>query len=430
MLSVSIGVLSSLYSEVFLYLSISLFSFLVVLFLLITKTESSITFLAYLLLISLFFIPGFSLGGIGLRLDDVITIFLTLFILISIYKKSNDMYSPINKTIFAYTSYVISITIIGVFLDNLPSFLIFYSIKEVQYFVYFFSFIFVMKNKWNRDNFNKIFMCLSLLTMAWGGYQLLFDASVGFYGIGLISETSSSQSGGVFFLISIFFLYLINSEYKFKKRVVYFILFLGSIGMLFATISRTAILAFAISYVIYLGFTIFRMSTKRIIISVYTLTLVAPVLYLILKGYLERILFRISHIDTGANVREEKWSYLLSHGTNFDFLFGGGRGFAQTITGGTTLSVDSQYVRNILEVGYIGSALFITVIIAIVIFALRNIKKHYAESLFLILITCGFLVMSVTHEVFLVTIQASFFWTLIGAFVGKVIYDNKLLRHL
>lgn len=427
-LSLTIGALSSLYSERFLIISIALILFSISLFFLITKTETSVSILAYLMLTSLFFIPGFSLAGIGLRLDDVITIFLTLFILISVYKKSNYMYTPINKLIFVYACYVMSVTVIGISLNDLPSFLMFYSIKEVQYFVYFFSFIFVMKSKWNRENFNRIFMGLSLITMAWGAYQLLFDASVGFYGIGLISETSSSQSGGVFFLISIFFLYLINSEYRLKQRVYYYILLLGSIGMLFATISRTAIMAFLITYAIYIGFTLFRMSAKRIIISAYTLILTSPVIYFVLKDYLERIFFRMGHIDTGANVREQKWSYLLSHGSDFDLIFGGGRGFVQTITGGTTLAADSQYVRNFLEIGYIGSALFAIVIIGIVIFAFKNMKNHYAESLYLILITCGFMIMSVTHEVFLVTIQASFFWLLIGAFVGKIIYDKKFLK--
>lgn len=420
-----VGTLSSLYSYSFFYFFASLFIFGVVVFQLSYKTEKTTIFLAFLLLIALFLIPGVSLGGIGFRLDDGIVVLLGLVILHAIYKGSGNLSTPINKFIIIYVTYMLLITFVNILFNDLPLFLGLFAIKEFQYFIYFFAFVYIMKSTWCRENFTKTFLWSALISMIWGAYQLLFDAGVGFYGIGLMSETSSSQSGGAFYLISMFFLYLINYEHRFWHRVLYFILFCWSAGMVFATVSRTAILALGISYVVYLGFTVFRMSAKRIIISVYVLALASPALYFILKDYLEKIFHRLQNIDSGASYRANKWENLLSYSSDLGKVFGEGRGFAQTITGSLTLAIDSQYVRNILELGYVGSILFILIMLSIFIFAFRNIKKYYGESLFLILITCGFLVMSVTHEVFLVTIQASIYWILVGAFVGKIVHDKK-----
>lgn len=419
---------SSLYPKQMLYfIPISIITF-ALLFLFITKTSAMVKIFTTLLLISLFLFPSVTVAGVGLRIEDFITVFLTLFLVYLLFNDYSSVMTPINKPIFYYISYVVIITVVHVLINNLSSIYLFFAIKELQYLIYFFAFVYVMKYEWFRVNFKKMFLWLSVVTMLWVAYQLVFNASVGFYGVGLISETGSSQSGGVFFLISMFFLYQININHKWKPRITYFIMFIGSAGMLFVTMSRTAIMAFGVVYAIYLLFILFRLSTKRLLISGYLITLASPLIYLLIKDEIARVIQRINVIDQSTNTRVDKWNYLLSYVSDLGYIFGEGRGFAQTMTGGLTLGTDSQYVRNIMELGYVGSFLFIIVILSIFIFAFRNLKKFYGESLFIILITCGFMVMSVTHEVFLVTIQASFYWTLIGAFVGKIIYDKKM-RH-
>ncbi|MFC4389152.1 O-antigen ligase family protein [Gracilibacillus marinus] len=424
-IALTIGVSASIYSTSFFFLAILtiIAAFLVIL--MITKTENTMVFLVTLLLISLFLIPGFSVAGIGVRLDDAIVICLAMLVIVMFIKESQNIQTPINKWIIIYCIYVMSITLINIILNNLSLIYMFYFIKEVQYFIYFFAFVYVMKNKWFRKKFKNILLFLILLSMGWGFYQLLFDASVGYYGIGLVSVTASSQTGGVYFLISIFSLYLINTEKTLRRRVFYFILFMSSSGLLFATISRTAILAFVLTYVVYLFFMLFRMSVRRVLIWVYVTLMAAPLIYLVIKDYLPSISERLGRMDEGANTRTAKWDYLLSFSSDIGAIFGEGRGFVQTITGGLTLSADSQYIRNILELGYIGSALFLFIILSLLIFAFKNMKSFYGESLFLILSTCGFLIMSITHEVFLVTIQASFYWVLVGIFVGKIIHRKK-----
>lgn len=424
--SVAIGVCVSFFPKESLYIiPISLVSF-GLLFVFIVKTEKMIKFFSISLLASLFLFPSVSVGGIGLRVDDFIVVLLSLFLVYLLLNNYNSIHTPINKLIFYYIIYVLLITITQILINNLSTIYLLFAIRELQYLIYFFSFVYIMKYEWFRENFKRLFLCLSIITMVWVLYQLAFNANVGFYGTGLISESGSSQSGGVFFIISMFFLYLININYKLKERTLYFLLFIGSAGMLITTMSRTAIMAFGVVYFIYLIFTLFRLSTKRIIITIYATALASPLVYFLVKDEIEGILHRMNAISGGTNTRLLKWEYLLSYVSDLGFVFGEGRGFAQTMTGGLTLGTDSQYVRNVMELGYVGSVLFILLILSILVFAFRHLKTFYGESLFIILITCGFMVMSITHEVFLVTMQASFYWTLIGAFVGKIINDKKV----
>lgn len=425
LISLIIGLLSSYYPKMSLYAISAMVLTSVISFAFIVKTEKTMKFLTTILLVGLFMVPGFSVGNIGLRIDDFITVPLTLFLVYLLFRDIESIDTPINKFIFFYITYVLLITITQITINDLDGIYIFFAIKEFQYLVYFFTFVYIMKFEWFRINFKKMFLWLSAATMMWVVYQLIFDANAGFYGTGLISESGSSQSGGVFFLISMFFLYMININQKLKLRVIYFILFLASAGMLFTTISRTAILAFTITYCVYLLFVLFRLSALRVLIFTYTMVIASPFIYFLIKDEIERIIYRMSAVADGSSGRVAKWEYLLSYVSDMGMVFGEGRGFAQTMTGGLTLGTDSQYVRNIMELGYIGSALFLLLITSILIFALKNMKRFYGESLFIILITCGFMIMSVTHEVYLVTIQASFFWMLIGAFVGKIVHTNK-----
>ncbi|MCP1154172.1 hypothetical protein NKS27_17415 [Peribacillus frigoritolerans] len=420
-----IGVASSFYTYNFFVLFLGIFIFSTLLFLMAAKTEKTVSNLTIIMISSLFLLPSYSVAGFGLRLEDFIVVILGIFMLFVFFRKYVEIETSFNKWIFAFTIYVFLISIINIVFNNLNPVYLFYYLKEVQYFIYFFVLLYATRYAKFRIKFIKLLLIMSLVTMAWGAYQLLFNNTVGYYGIGVLSETSSSQSGGLYFLISVFFLYMINITKRNIKRTVYFLLFIGSVGLVLATVSRTAIMALTVVYPLYMIFTIFRIKAIRVVIWLYVIILTSPILYWLLRDYLYTITERLSRIDSGSSIRSRKWEWILSYGSDLGFVFGEGRGFAQTVTGGFTLGTDSQYVRNILELGAVGTTLFMFIILGLLFFAFKNLKSMYAESLFIILVTVGFLVMSVTHEVFLVTIQASMFWILMGGFVGLIIHAKK-----
>ncbi|MBB5174559.1 hypothetical protein [Texcoconibacillus texcoconensis] len=246
----------------------------------------------------------------------------------------------------------------------------------------------------------------------------------GFYGIGTISEGASSQSGGLFLVISLLFLYQSSIHVKNKLKLYFLFCSIISMFLTLATVSRTAISAMLIVLIIYILYKLL-FSKLNLIYTFTSMVVVATCSLLVFKyftpilEYVERRL--VSGFDSGANTRQNKWDRLLSESDNIGLVFGNGKGFTQTLTGGFTLSADSQFVRLILEVGYIGLVLWFIPIILLITFALVHLKRYTSESLSIILLILAFLIMSVTHEVFLVTIQASIFWIMISLFIGIIL---------
>lgn len=424
LLVIPLGVSVSYYPRATLAGALAIFITVIIMTRMVSQRDQTLSKLINLLMMNLFLIPGINISGISFRLDDYIAIFLTigLFLLLVNNKYKNAGQLLIN-ILFIYLGYSFFITLINIIFNDLNLILILYFIKEIQYFIYFFVIYYLAKNHENfQNNFKKYFLISALITIGWGIIQLVTGNIIGYYGIGIISVSAPSQSGIVLFLISLFLFYMSLIEKNKIKTYFLTVASLASIALTFATISRTAISVLLGIILLYLFISLFRRwNFKKILIGLYFFILVSPVGIILIGdelGY--SIIERFSRFSQGASGRMGFWQGFLSHSNNLGLIFGNGKGFMQEIVGTFTLKADSQYVRLILEVGIIGLIFWILLIVSILLFATKHLRTHYYDSLFLILLTISFIVVGITQEGYLVTIQGSLYWILTGYFIGNI----------
>lgn len=366
--------------------------------------------------------PKISVGGISLRLDDAVAIYIGIFLLGLLFQKKLEK-QPIFRQIVFYLIYCSILTGAYMFFDGLNMFYVFYFLKEIQYFLYFFFFLYICsKSEQQSDVMIRTLRLSAIVTCIWGLFQLATGKMAGFYGVGLIGESGSSQSGGAFFLITLFFLYL----YEKNKQKFDGLLILVSMTLTLFTVSRTAVFALTVSVIVYFLIKLLtvRIKATSIVKGVYFIffsSILSILVYKLLpSNRTDGIIGRFGNVSGGSETRVNKWELLMQHADLNVQLFGHGKGFAQVVTGGTTLSTDSQYIRLLLEVGFLGIILWSIVIGTIFYIAFKHFKSNKNEAIFLMLSTVGFLVMSITHEVFIVTIQASVYWILVGIMIGII----------
>ncbi|MGD6900485.1 O-antigen ligase family protein [Bacillus infantis] len=426
-LSLIIGILSSYYNQLFLVTSAGFVLGLLTMAFLFKMTQKTLSILSVSLLISLFLIPSFSFGNIGLRVDDFIVIFISLALFFVFLKYKNFKMSAILKWLFVYLTYSFIISAVYILSGELKPIYMLFFIKEIQYFVYFLVFYYLALNK-NGFSYTvrKTMLFVSLLTIGWGTYQLITGKIVGYYGIGIISVSAPSQSGVVLMLMSIFLLYMSLTTKKKSNSLFLTLTMFLSIAMTFATISRTAILILCLLLALYVTISMFnRWNIKKVLIAVYIAALMIPLSYFLVDKLVMSVLERFSRFAEGANGRIGFWKGFLSHSDLLGYIFGNGKGFMQVIVGTFTLKADSQYIRLVLEVGIIGLILWTILIGSILIFSLKNLKNNYYDSLFLLIMTIGFILIGVTQEGYLVAIQGSLYWILTGFFIGKISRQNE-----
>jgi len=427
-----VGIVTSVY----LTLNVGLLSIPIVLtlflFLLaITNYRKASVFVGLALISSIMLIPKIKYAGINLRFDDYVSLFIAFLLIVILFiiryeERTITSAKGIITLIIFYLTYCSLFTAIQLLLNNLNPLFLLYLVKEIQYFLYFF-FVLIICTKYSADeNLIKWFTYLSIATVAWGIYQFIFT-SRGYYGIGMISEPASSQSGGAFFTISLFFLYL----YELKRKYLYGLFFLLSVWLTFATVSRAAMVALVFVLILYILRLIFV--NRRKILTIYLMSCFAVSSFFFFPWIKSNSLYqkfyeRINTIDEGSNFRMYIWQSRLSTYDLFDLIFGRGKGYTQTFSKGFTLAADSQYVRLLLEIGIIGLVLWLVVIFSILFFAVKHYRTSKPESMFIILFTLGYLVMSITHEVFMVAIQGSLYWIMISLMLSKIIVVQNRLK--
>ncbi|TCP24918.1 O-antigen ligase [Scopulibacillus darangshiensis] len=429
--SISIGVLSVYGTMDFFIIGISLFISVLFFVFTVVKRNKMLSLFSQFLILSLILIPGISLSGIGFRLDDFIVIFLTLGLIFTfVYGRKRALNAPpIIKWVFAYLIYSLFISLVRVVFDHLQSIYLLFFIKEIQYFIYFIAFYYLARNKEGfSSKVRKTFFIASLITILWGLFQLVTGNIRGYYGIGIISVQNPSQSGVVFFIITIFLMYMSSTA---EKRSHSLFLSVGSCIsaiLTVATISRTATLVLIVTFLLYLFISLCRKkwNYKKIFIAIYLSSAIIPLGYKLFATLGTSIFDRFSRIEEGTDTRLNHWGNYLSHSDTIGYIFGNGKGFMQVIVGSFTLQADNQYVRLLVEVGVVGLILWIILIGSIILFCFVNFKRNYTDALFLLLFTFGFIIFGMTQEAYLVAIQGSLYWILTGFFIGKMLRQNDL----
>ena len=403
--------------------SLALASAFLVLTWIFTQGSRAVGILSLGLIISLFLIRSTSIGGANIRADDIITILLGICMpLIWRHVSKNKLTS----LIVFYLIYCIGISVVHLGFSGLRPFYMLYLIKEIQYFLYFFVFYYLSVTGSFEEKAFRWIRYLSVLTMLWGIFQLLSGSAYGYYGIGIISSTAPSHSGVMFLFITIFFIFDMERTKIKRHKWWCAIAAITSSLLTVATISRVSIVVMVTTWILYFLISLVnrRITAKRVIFSIYLIALGSPFSYFLLGSMAQRIIDRLNRTSTGADIRMEHWERFIGSSGSLGLWFGNGKGFMQVITGTLTLGADNQYVRNILEIGVVGTLIWLLIPMFLLFFAFKRRKSNYEYSLLLTLLTAGFLTLGITHEVFLVSIQASLFWIFVGIALGKMNRDT------
>lgn len=414
----------------FMYIGLGLSSlFSIGIFILcLYQNMNTIRTFVLLMVMSIFLTPSLDIFGTSLRFEDFLVIFVTIALTVRLFFK-DVINNKLTRFINYYILLSVIVTVLHYFTGDIKPIYFLFLLKEIQFFIYFYVFMFAALYIEKLENqIYKILFLMGIINIAWGLYQIIFGAK-GYYGIGIINTSAPSQSGGVFLIITLFMLFYKNYIDK-KWQPIVLILTIVSGLLTVATISRTALLALSVTLFLYYLFKLVIVKKTKIInLLIYMVSCLVASLLAFKINLFEKVLHRVGQIDSGASIRTNKWNKLIEQAnpSGFEWLFGQGKGYTQELTGGLTLAADSQYVRLLLEIGIVGVIFWASIVVYLISFALKNMKHHYYESVFLILLITGFLTMGVTHEVFLVTLQASAFWSVTGLMVGVIMKKNKEL---
>jgi len=306
---------------------------------------------------------------------------------------------------------------------------ILYIIKEMEYFVTFFLAIYVYRAD-HTGLVRKIIKVFVLVNLVYGLSQVAMG-KISYYGIGSLVTGAPSASGNVYFMASVLMFYLYLNETKKSNLLISIIM----LALSFATVSRTYILASAVFALAFAGLTLLetvggrRVRKSSMIMIIFLLTIVIGVLCacigLDLPGEFNRrfsdnpifntILGRMNRLVAAFGERANKTSYYYRTFVEDNvsvWLFGKGKGITEQYFGVSTLAVDNQYLRALIEMGLIGSILWFTVPMWIAR-ELKHKRRTLERKVFLSLFL-SYLAASIGTEVFQTTRPAMSFWLVSG----------------
>lgn len=423
------GVLVSVTPIKTFLISVTLFVTITCLIFININFEKSLSYLSLTLIPSLLLIPGFTFNNITLRVDDFLVIFLGLSIFLIWYNKKELLPKPISTTLVAYLVYSSGITLIFLIQKIIDPIYLLFFLKEIQYFIYFAIFCYLSSKV---DGFSEkvktTFLIVSVITIFWGLLQIVSGNIRGYYGVGIISAPTASQSGIAFLLTTFVLLYISVTAKKKATRFIVSVMTCLSAILTLATVTRTSIVVLGVLFVMYLFFSMLRKKWNfiKIYLSIWAIVIIIPLGYYLASDLFHSILERFSRFGEGAEIRMNIWDRYLVNIDLINLIFGSGKGFMQVMTGTFVLKADNQFVRLIVEVGYTGLILWLIFIFSIVMFGVKNLKSQYTDSIFLLMLTLCFLTVGLTQEAYMVTIQASLYWILTGFFVGKMLKQNQI----
>lgn len=383
-----------------------------------TKVIEKMFNLIFVLLMFDFFVLD-KITNLNFRIHDIVFV-LYIFIIISNKKVK---YNPsIVLVTFIYFMYSIVVSSIYIILGNGLSHITYlYIMKEI---IYITSFFIILKSYSINTNFSKRVVILFVIMNILFGVYSLFFGGIGHYGIGTIASNAPSQSGIIYFTCM-----LISVIYRFNtKKRIYLVFIIISAILTISTISRTSIIGLVVFIFTFSIFDILESIKKKTKVikclknSILIIVLFSLVLSSIKFGitnvestYLYKIRERFSKIDRAINVRilEYKQYFDPIIGDSFfKILFGQGKGIPEIALNRRTLAVDNQYARFIIEIGLIGTSLWIMMIFTWVSYLTKNMKKFNARILYSFVFS--FLVMGLGYENFQATKSGISFWIILG----------------
>jgi hypothetical protein len=252
---------------------------------------------------------------------------------------------------------------------------------------------------------------LSVVLIMFGVNELI-HGRISFYGIGSIGSEAPSLSGALYLFSSIWLhVRLRLLPIRMLRWIALAVVALGMVCTV-ATVSRSSIVALA-GYV-----TVYILLARILVFPAYLTALgFTPWLFQVVAlsisagvGLIAQQVVRratTAQIASGVS-RTDKWVAYLQTLQGPDFIFGRGTGYPNSLSGGFGLGVDSQYVRLVIERGFVGF-----IIVAIILLTmLIEIKRRGGEYQHAWAMVIGMLLLSIPLEALQVSKSGGFFWLL------------------
>lgn len=304
---------------------------------------------------------------------------------------------------------------------------ILYIAKEFEFFMSMYFMIYSV-----IFNFNKTIKIINIflwVNIFYGLSQFILGR-ISYYGIGALIGTEPAASGIVYFTCSLMAILLWIYSGK-KLSLVQFIL---SVFLTIMTISKTSMLGIVSFIIIILVIYAVKYITKNIKFSFKNIILAYVSLSSIIIVYLgtkldlikinniffNRVIARLSRGVGSLSYRMNKSDNLFqifNSDSITNNIFGSGKGVPEYYFGTSTLGVDNQFVRAIIEMGLIGIILWIGILASLLetlkstIRANKNIDAYYY---FMVALIITFLIMGIGYEVFQTTRSGLAFWLVVG----------------
>ncbi len=397
--------------------------------------------------------PSFSAGAIEggriieIRIEDILLVILGLvwianFLIAGRYKiKKPPLFFPI---LVWLSIGLVSLLTNWIFGNIGISRGFFFFLKEIEFFFLYFYLFYHIGTLDSAKFIIKIWIFLGLINIGWIVYQLItrLPLAARAHGPGFLGEPFSSfSSGGFFLILFVFFLniliyYFLNLNIShFQKGVLMVVAVSPAIGV-FASASRASfwglIFAFILTFLFYF---LKKGGLKPFFIGILVLIFISIFFIPVFKNVpqaarllnIESFLGEFTETKPGELIsRLDIWkTQLLKASESPQFLF---IGLGKSVILFTEES-HSQYVRNFIETGIIGSFAFLFLIFVIIKRAFRGFSL--GRDPFLIGISAGLLIATLTMlfiaipaASFLVVKIAETYW-FFTALAMSTLYLNK-----
>ncbi len=382
-----------------------------------------------------------SIGGSGIRVDDLLIFLLVIVIIANLRKK----FVPINNKSIFLTLILVIFSFFSVYINNqlygLPLLTgVMYSIRILEYMLFFYIGYYLANTKFNLDSFVKLYIIYAFVLIILQTLHILPVVS------GFSVGRAIANTGGPWEL-AVVISFMVFYSYQNIQNKLYFYL---SLVILFLTQSR--ITTFAVLLILFITY-LKKLTLKKILILV-AVSLIGTLVVLfsnieLINRYLDIVNMKtfeslleiisrfnysidreyylamtygenLSNIlsmdgDSSALIRFTRWTILLgmTFSTYLSILIGIGPSFAGA-------AVDGNYVRLFIETGLIGLFLFLYIIYLIY----KSTKYDFLMRSYLItiIITASFIDIYTTYKAMVLM------WFYYGYLLRKKKNENIILR--
>lgn len=381
---------------------------------------------------------------VEVRLEDILMVIFGIAWIASFIrqKKTHIAKPPLCLPILAWMSIVIITTLLNSIFENVfPLRAFFYVAKELQFFFLYFYFFYHVKTLESAKGLIAMWIAVATINATWIIYQLFMGISWGgatVYGpTAIVEQFGPLPSGGFFFLlftnlssIAIFY-YLALRISPAKKIILGLLCVLPMIGIITSG-SRTSVLVIAmVIFLTLLLYQIKRGGLKTAFASVLLLVILGGTfLYLVsskiaVRGYPLNPSAILLGLKSGHGVAWRDQMNAFERRSPLYTFFGLGRGVFLAHE-----ESHSQYVRNFIETGIIGSVAFLILLGAILkrtfyTFAYAKDPLVVALASGLFISTIAMVASSVSAEIFFSVKIDEVYWSFAGLAMAVITLHEK-----